>query len=403
MHNHQVLIFTALLIFVFGLISRVSERWTITGPMVFMIVGIAVSPLGFGLFAVHPTGDLVRLVAEITLILILFVDGSLIDLKALLRGRPRISLRLLMIGLPLTMLLGTLVGVAVFDAISLWGIALIALILSPTDAALGQAVVKSEYVPDRIRQSISVESGINDGVALPPVLVCIAALGADAGHGDGAWLQFMALQLILGPAVGALVGWLGGRFVEHASRRGWMEPTFQRLSAASIAILAFSLAELVQGNGFIAAFCAGLALGTRTPEVRHRIQEFGEAEGTQLSLFVFLVFGLVMVPAALEYWHLSEVIYAVASLTIIRMIPVALCLTGTKLDWRSIAFIGWFGPRGIASVLYLLMVVGAIGVAGNERMLSVIVLTVMISVVAHGISAVPFSKLYGSSTTFKPS
>ena len=289
-------------------------------------------------------GDLVRLVAEITLILILFIDGSLIDLKALLRGRPRISVRLLMIGLPLTMLLGTLVGVAVFDAISLWGIALIALILSPTDAALGQAVVKSEYVPDRIRQSISVESGINDGVALPPVLVCIAALGADAGHGDRAWLQFMALQLTLGPAVGALVGWLGGRFVEHAPRRGWMEPTFQRLSAASIAILAFSLAELVHGNGFIAAFCAGLALGTRTPEVRHRIQEFGEAEGTQLSLFVFLVFGLVMVPAALEYWHLSEVIYAVASLTVIRMIPVALCLMGTKLDWRSIACIGWFGP-----------------------------------------------------------
>ena len=181
MHNHQVLIFTALLIFVFGLVSRVSERWTITGPMVFMIVGIAVSPLGFGLFAVHPTGDLVRLVAEITLILILFIDGSLIDLKALLRGRPRISMRLLAIGLPLTMLLGTLVGVAVFDAISLWGIALIALILSPTDAALGQAVVKSEFVPDRIRQSISVESGINDGVALPPILVCIAALGAEVG------------------------------------------------------------------------------------------------------------------------------------------------------------------------------------------------------------------------------
>jgi len=402
MHNHQVLIFTALLIFVFGLFSRVSERWTITGPMVFMIVGIAVSPLGFGLFAVHPTGDLVKLVAEITLILILFVDASLIDLGALLRGGPRISVRLLLIGLPLTMALGTLVGVALFDAIGLWGIALIAVILSPTDAALGQAVVKSDHVPDRIRQSISVESGINDGIALPPVLVCIAALGADVGHLDQAWLQFLLLQLILGPIVGALVGWLGGRFVEYAAHRGWMEPTFQRLSAASIAILAFSLAEMVHGNGFIAAFFAGLALGTRTPEVRHRIQEFGEAEGTQLSLFVFLVFGLVMVPAALEYWRLTEVIYALASLTVIRMIPVAMSLAGAKLDWRSIAFIGWFGPRGIASVLYLLMVVGAIGVAGNERVLSVIVLTVMISVVAHGVSAVPLSKLYGRSTTFRP-
>ena len=159
----------------------------------------------------------------------------------------------------------------------------------------------------------------------------------------------------------------------------------------------------MDGNGFIAACCAGVALGTRTPEVRHRIQEFGEAEGMQLSLFVFLVFGLVMVPAALDFWGPTEVLYAVLSLTVIRMIPVAISLTGAKLDWRTIAFVGWFGPRGIASVLYLLMAVGAIGVAGNERMLSVIVLTVMISVIAHGISAMPLSKAYGRSTTFMSS
>ena len=167
------------------------------------------------------------------------------------------------------------------------------------------------------------------------------------------------------------------------------------------AILAFVFAESVEGNGFIAAFVAGLGLtmGTTSEIVRHRIQEFGETEGTQLILIVFLIFGLAMVPLAVPYWGAPEWIYALASLTILRMLPVAISLIGAKLDWRTIAFIGWFGPRGIASVLYLLMAVAATGVAGHERVMSIIVLTIAISVYAHGISAVPLSRRYGQSTS----
>ena len=400
MHHHQLLIFFALLLFAFGLFSRLAERKSVTGPMVFMTVGILGSSLAFGFFHVTPDMGPVKLVAELALILVLFIDATMIDRSSLAGAPPRIPGRLLLIGLPLTMILGTFLGVLMFDSISIWAIIMMALILSPTDAALGQAVVKSEDVPIRIRQSISVESGLNDGIALPPLLICMALLGAEAGDHEGAWLGFVIKQITLGPVVGLAVGWIGGTLIQRMSDRGWMEETFQRLSAFPMAILAFAFAESVGGNGFISAFVAGLGLtmGITSTHVRHQIQEFGETEGTQLILVVFLIFGLAMVPVAAQYWGWRELVYALASLTVLRMVPVAISMIGSKLDWKTVAFIGWFGPRGIASVLYLLMAVAAIGIEGYETVMSVIVLTIAISVYAHGISATPLSRRYGAST-----
>jgi len=398
MHHHHLLIFFALLIFSFGLFSRLAERKYITGPMFFMTVGMLASSLAFNLFEVHYEMEPVKLVAELALTLILFIDATLID-RGFLRTPPaKTAARLLLIGLPLTMLAGTGLGVLMFGSVGIISIVLMALILSPTDAALGQAVVKSEDVPGGIRQAISVESGLNDGIALPPILICMALLGADAGHHDGGWGGFVIKQVTLGPLVGLIVGLTGGWLIQKMSDRGWMEETFQRLSALPLAILAFAFAEMVGGNGFISAFVAGLGftISVTSDQVRHQIQEFGETEGTQLILVVFLIFGLVMVPIASEYWGWPELVYASASLTVIRMVPVAISLTGTGFDWRTVAFIGWFGPRGIASVLYLLMAVAVIGFVGYERVMSVIVLTVTISVFAHGISALPLSRLYGA-------
>ncbi len=401
MHHHQLLIFFALLLFAFGLFSRLAERKSVTGPMVFMTVGILGSSLALGFFHVTPELGPVKLVAELALTLVLFIDATMIDRSVLAGASPRIPRRLLLIGLPLTMILGTGLGVLMFDGISIWAIIMMALILSPTDAALGQAVVKSEDVPIRIRQSISVESGLNDGIALPPLLICMALLGAEAGDHEGAWLGFVIKQITLGPVVGLAVGWIGGTLIQRMSDRGWMEETFQRLSALPMAILAFAFAESVGGNGFISAFVAGLGLtmGITSTRVRHQIQEFGETEGTQLILVVFLIFGLAMVPIAAQYWGWRELAYALASLTVLRMVPVAISMIGGKLDWKTVAFIGWFGPRGIASVLYLLMAVAAIGIEGHETVMSVIVLTIAISVYAHGVSAMPLSRRYGRSTS----
>jgi NhaP-type Na+/H+ or K+/H+ antiporter len=392
----ELLIFAALLVFAFGLVSAVAEKSPITAPMVFVAAGILASPLGLDLFEANTDSEGIQLIAEITLILILFTDASTIDLQRL-KTDYKVPLRLLAIGLPLTMALGMLVAVPLFKGVSLWSIALMAFILSPTDAALGQAVVTSKKVPDKIRDAIGVESGLNDGIALPPIMACLAAVGAAAGTqlDFGYWGHFALKQVAYGPIAGSIVGWVGGVLIDRSARRRWMNPVFQRLAAIALAILCYALAETLGGNGFIAAFFGGLMLGAQTPAVRERIQEFGEAEGQLLSLIVFLIFGLAMVPAICKFWDASAVVYALLSLTVIRMLPVALCLLGTKMKLPTVGFIGWFGPRGIASILYALILVGQVGATGHERVLSVIGLTVLFSVFIHGLSAVPLSTLYG--------
>ena len=395
-HPAVILILGAVLIFSYGLVSRLAERSPITAPMVFVAIGILASPLVTGILSVKIDAGLVQIIASVTLVLILFVDASTISVPSLIRER-RLPMRLLLIGLPLTMLFGSIAGFLIFQDMKVWVVLLMALILSPTDAALGQAVVTNPAIPERIRRAINVESGLNDGMALPPILVCIAVL-SEAGTGDTGthyWINFTLKQLILGPVAGIIVGWLGGLIVDKASRAGWMNETYQRLSSASLAVIAYASAEAMHGNGFMAAFFSGLALGTRTPSVRERIHEFAEAEGQQLALFIFLMLGLIMVPLTIQYWDIRAWLYAILSLTVIRMMPVALSLIGSKLDRGSVSFIGWFGPRGIASILYMLIVVGRIGKSGYEYMLSVIVLTVLLSVFLHGISAVPLAHIYG--------
>ena len=396
MHEYPTIVFAALLIFGFGLFSKLSERSAVTAPMFFMAVGALFSPLGFGFFETSLTIDAAKVLAEITLILILFVDASLIRYKQLGHALVGIPSRLLGIGLPLTIVLGGLVAYLMFPGINIWLITLVALILSPTDAALGQAILKSPFVPQKLKDGLSIESGLNDGIALPPFLVCLAVLseGVQVIDGSGHWLKFMVMQLTLGPLVGGLVGWSGGKALDWAVSKGFSEGTFQRLSAIALALMAFAFAEAVHGNGFIAAFFAGLFLGTRREEVRERIQEFGEAEGQLLSLIIFMLFGLVMLPLAVQHWTPWMLVYAVLSLTFIRMLPVLLSLIGSGLSLKDKLFIGWFGPRGIASVLYLLIAAGNLGLKGYEQALSLIILTVLLSTFSHGISSIPLAALY---------
>jgi NhaP-type Na+/H+ or K+/H+ antiporter len=277
-----------------------------------------------------------------------------------------------------------------------WALILMALILSPTDAALGQAVVTGTQVPERIRQTINVESGLNDGIALPPILICLAVLSGSS-HGEAGasyWLLFVVKQFVYGPAIGGLIGWLGGRLIEYASKREWMNHTFQRLASISLAILAFAVAESIHGNGFIAAYFSGLFLGVHDKEMRERIREFGETESHAMVLFIFLLFGMLLVPVSSQYWDWQAWVYALLSLTVIRMLPVALSLIGSGLPMKTVWFIGWFGPRGIASVLYLIMMILQLGSQGYERIISVITLTVLLSIFLHGVTAVPFSNLF---------
>ena len=376
----------------FGVVSRKVEHGVVSPPMVFVVLGLLLGKLGW----LDVERGMIDGLAEVTLALVLFTDAARIDLTCL-RHEQSLPARLLGIGLPLTVGAGALVAWMVLPALEVWEALLIGAILAPTDAALGQAVVSSPLVPVRIRQSLNVESGLNDGIALPIVLIAASLAGATREGGDFSyWLRFASLQIVLGPVVGVVVGLLGGRAVEQATRSGWMNAPFQRLSVLGLAGLAFAGAELVGGNGSIAAFVAGLTLGNATRAICQCLYEFGEAEGQLLTLLVFCVFGGIMVPAALPHWDSRVWIYAVLSLTVVRMLPVALGLAEAGLRPATLAFIGWFGPRGLASILYAMIVVEEGLLATGELLESIVMLTVLLSTFAHGVTAYPLARRYGA-------
>lgn len=396
--NNLTFAIIAAFILAFGAVSNRLTRTVITAPMVFVAFGVLLGAKGLGLVSVATENTLVHFIAELTLIMVLFTDASRINLKQLLREH-RIPMRLLSFGLPLTMVLGTLVGLLLFPAWSVWEALVLAIILAPTDAALGQVVVSSKLVPVRIRQALNVESGLNDGLALPVLLFFVCLAGATgAGHGESTdnWLRFALMQVTLGPLVGVAVGYAGARLVSWGERSGWMSKPFQELSALGLALLSFALAELVGGNGFIAAFCAGLALGNTSRHLCESLYEFAEAEGQLLTLLTFLIFGAIMVPPALHEVNGAVVLYALLSLTAVRMLPVSLALIGLKLKPATHLFVGWFGPRGIASILYGLLILEQVGLARREELFSITVLVVFGSVVVHGVSAWPAVNGYAS-------
>jgi NhaP-type Na+/H+ or K+/H+ antiporter len=393
----ETLFVIALSILAFGLISGRIERSVITPPMVFVLIGLLVGRWGLGIVPAVIATPFVHILATITLVLVLFTDASRIDLK-LLRQDHDLPVRLLAVGLPLTIALGMLVAFLLLGGITLWEAALLAAILAPTDAALGQAVVNSPKLPVRIRQTLNVESGLNDGLALPVVLIFFSLASGQQDKGTGEWLLFVSKQVGLGPLAGILVGFVGGKLAVWGQRTGWMNHSFQDLSSLGLSLLAYASAELIGGNGFIAAFCAGLTLGNTARSICTCLYEFAEAEGQLLTLLVFMVFGAIMVPDALDNFSWPHVLYAVLSLTIIRMLPVAVSMLGMRLRWGTVFFLGWFGPRGIASILYALLLLEGSGVAGMEVILSIAMTTVLLSIFAHGLTALPGTNWYAQYT-----
>jgi NhaP-type Na+/H+ or K+/H+ antiporter len=380
---------------IYGAVSRIASRSIVTPPMAFMLTGVLCGPLVLNLFKIPYQAAAVELLATVALVIIVSADASQISFRQF-RKRERLPERLLLIGLPLTMLLGAGIAKLIFPGFELAAVALIAVILSPTDAALGQAIITNESVPETTREGINVESGLNDGICLPPIFILLFLLGADLSdvpHHD--WVSFTLMQLLMAPVAGAIVGFGGGRLIDLAARRNWVDEGFGRLTMPAIALLAYALAEVIGGNGFIAAFVSGLMLGVRTKSVREKMQNFSETEGTLLSLLVFLILGLSLIPMTLKYWNLMTTVYAILSLTVIRMLPVAISVIGLGYNWRTKLVIGWFGPRGIASILYLLLLVRYLGSSGYEILIATGVQTVALSVLLHGLTASPLASLYG--------
>ena len=381
----------------YAVISQRTANSVLTAPMWFTAFGGLLFLLVGSPADLRMQAEWVHLVAEIALVVVLFTDASQLDLARLRRERA-LPVRLLGVGLPLTIALGALGARLVFPQMSWWEAGLVASILAPTDAALGQAVISNPAVPARIRQALGVESGMNDGIALPVVLLCLYAFEREHTHAAGAgyWLSFVSMQLALGPLTGAAVGALGGKLVTAASGARWMSRGFQQLSLISLAVLAFALAETLGGNGFLAAFVGGLVLGNTAREACRRVLDFGETEGQLLTAVTFMTFGALMVPFALKHADARAWLYALASLTVLRGVPVALSLAGLRLDRATTLFLAWFGPRGIASLLYALLVVEAADLDVADDVVTVVSVTVLASVVLHGVTAAPWAKAYGA-------
>ena len=392
----ELLLILGVVTFLFALVSSRFDNSLITPPMVFTGAGVLIALLLPNFIEEEFAKESLELVAELTLVIVLFIDASRINLPLLFREH-KIPVRLLGTSLPLTVLLGAVVAGFMFGDFSIWEAALLAAILAPTDAALGQAGVSSPIVPVRIRQSLNVESGLNDGIVLPLVMLFAALASVSAeGAEQSNWLVYWLMQVTLGPLVGVVVGFGGGYLLRASTRCNLINENFLRLSGVAVALVAWAGAIQVGGNGFIAAFVAGMAISGFANSIGEPLRDFGEAEGQLFGLATFLLFGMIALVPAIETADASCYIYAALSLTVIRMIPTALSLIGLKLKASTVMFLAWFGPRGLASLLFALLVIGEFNLPHGERILTISVLTVMFSMVAHGISAVPGARLYAA-------
>jgi sodium/hydrogen antiporter len=388
------LIVLACVVFAFGIVSRRLEGTVLTAPMIFVLAGVVLGPAGLGLVEMGLERHTVVLLGEIALALVLFTDAAGTDLSTLRQNRA-LPPRLLGIGMPLTIVLGTIVAALLLPDLTVWEAAIVGTVLAPTDAALGQAVVSNPCVPVRMRQALNVEAGLNDGLSVPFLVLFLILAESNEEHlPASAWVRFALEQVGLGVLVGVGIGMVGGWLVAWASRRGWMTGAFQGLSLLALALIAWALADRIGGNGFIAAFVGGLAISPTLKDVGEQLIRFPEAEGQLLSLSVFFVFGaLVIGLIRLLSWEV--LLYALLSLTAVRMLPVALSLMRTRLAWVSILFAGWFGPRGLASiVLGLIVVAEAPRLVGRNEIEAVVAATVLLSVLLHGITSTPLSAAY---------
>ncbi len=371
------------------------ERTPISGAIVFAAFGLVVGPLGLGLFNPGVDEEILRLLAELTLALVLFTDAAKADFTVLKRGI-KLPVRLLMFGLPLTILLGFATGTLLFSELALLELALLATMLAPTDAALGKAVVTDERVRAEIRQGLNVESGLNDGICVP-ILFVFLALATASGHEEGGTtllaLTLFAEEVGIGIAVCVVLVFPAVRVLVWAAQRGWVTESWRHLSVAALAVGCFATAQTLGGSGFIASFVGGLLFGwlTRHRET-HPFLVASEAAGDSLSLVTWVIFGATVIGQAAGSLTWQVVLYALLALTLIRMLPVFLVLTGLPLKADEKLFAGWFGPRGLASVVFIVIVLGE-NLPGHGTLAATVACTVVFSILGHGLSANPLVAL----------
>ncbi|MGY1695619.1 cation:proton antiporter [Geodermatophilus sp. SYSU D00814] len=379
-----------LVVFLWGLSSARLQHADLTAPLVLVGVGGALAAVG--LVDAGSAPDALLPLVEVALVWVLFSDASAVPLGRVRRDLGR-YLRLLGVGLPLTVAAGWLLAYGLVPGLGAWTALLVGAALAPTDSALGLPVVTNPAVPARIRQLISVESGLNDGIVTPVVLFALAGATAGQAAGNGSWLGEALLELGLGVLTGAGIGLGGGGLLRWARGRGWAGEESVGAAVLALTLVAYAGALAVSANGFVAAFCGGLGFGAAAGRQGPAERAFLDQAGGLVSLLVWLAFGALALPIAVARVDLVTVLYAVLSLTVVRMVPVAVACAGSGLDRDTVLFVGWFGPRGLASLVFALIALDELGDAA-DRAVAVIAVTVLLSVVAHGLTAAPLASRY---------
>ena len=369
-------------------ISRYLSGTPLTTAILVVAIGVLTGPLVLDEIAAQPTSSTVRTLAEATLAVVLFSDSSRVNLRALKR-EASMPVRLLGIGLPLTIVAGTLVAVVLFNSFSLSDALILAVILAPTDAGLGSAVVTDDRLPQVVRQSLNVESGLNDGICVPLLLILLATVAGAASHP----LRIVAEEIGYGALCGIAAAVLASGIVLLAGKRNLIDKTWQQIVPLATTMTAYGAATALGGSGFIAAFVAGALFGLLATDEAAHLMGFTEDTGLVLDSITFLIFGAVLLGPALEHMTWQIILYAVLSLTVIRMLPVAIALFGSHARPATIAFMGWFGPRGLASIVFAVIVEDA-HLPHTAVLITTAYLTVGLSVLAHGLSAAPLVNRY---------
>jgi len=383
---------------IYALMAGRLDRLSITAPMVFVVAGAILGPGGTNLLKVLLSNETSLALTEITLALLLFADAATVPFRDI-EGDTSLPGRLLFIGLPLTVVLGSVLAYVMEPGFGWAAAALVATILAPTDAALGLAVVTNRAVPARIRRALNVESGLNDGLATPFVTLFLAIAVSEESSGTEGWVVAALTQIGLAVLTALAVGLGGGWLVSRARSHGWTSAVSEQLCVLALAVLAYTGSVAIGGNGFVAAFLGGLLFGQATKGRLDGPVEFSETVGLFMSFFVWTLFGALLVgPVLTGQTSWAAIGYAVLSLTVVRMLPVTLSLLGLGLRRSTWLFMGWFGPRGLASVVFTLVALEELesGSAQRNILVQVATWTILLSVVAHGVTAGPLAARYGA-------
>jgi NhaP-type Na+/H+ or K+/H+ antiporter len=393
---YETLAILAAFIFLYSLTSGGLERTIFNGAVVFTAFGLVIGPLGLGLLDLEMDAEGLSTLAELTLALVLFTDASNANFGVLKKSF-HIPQRLLLIGLPLTILLGFGFGVLLFDGLALLEIAILATMLAPTDAALGKAVVTNESVPTNIRESLNVESGLNDGICVPILFIFLAIAGSSGAEGNTAMLAVkLVVQAIgIGVAVGVGLTVVGCWLLRMCVDRGWVTETWRQLPVVALAMASFAVAQILGGSGFIAAFVGGLLFGWIAKNHKHKLLLAAEGTGDTMALITWVIFGAAVMGRTIGSLSWEVVLYSLLSLTLVRILPVFLGLAGSGLRVDEKLFIGWFGPRGLASIVFAVIVLNE-HLPGGSTISMTVVCTIVLSIIGHGLSANPLINVLGA-------